>query len=88
MPCTAEGRPNLDCLSLHNDGSHQGLTTQNDIDNKLPVAPLLSNSRELSSNEVQRALQMKDAKEDYNDEYAEFKPNIGRQNFSMYSIGA
>ena len=88
VPCTAEGRPDLDCLSLHNDGSHQGLTAQNDIDDKVPMAPTLKNSRELSSNEVQRALQMEDAEEDYNDESAELEPNSGRQNFSMYSIGA
>lgn len=68
MPCKAEGRADLDCLSLQNDGSHQGLTAQNDIDDKVPMAPLLANSRELSSNEVQHALQMEDAEEDYDDE--------------------
>ena len=88
VPCTAKGRPYLDCLSLHNDGSHQGLTAQNDIEGKVPMAPMLENSREFSSNEVQRALQMEDAEEDYNDESAELEPNSGRQNFNMCRIGA
>jgi hypothetical protein len=70
VPCTAEGRPNLDCLSLQNDGDHRGLTAQDDIDDRVPMAPLLSNSRELSSNEVQCALQMEDADENYNEESA------------------
>ena len=88
VPCTAEGRVDLDCLSLHNDGAHPGLTAHNDTDDKLPMAPLLSDSRELSRNEVQRALQMEDTKWDYNDESAELEPNSGRQDVSMYGIGA
>lgn len=78
----------MECLSLHNDGEHQGLTAEDDIDDRVPMAPLLSNSNELSSNEVQGALQMEDAKEAYNDESAQLEPNSDRQNFSMYSIGA
>jgi len=40
---------------------------QNVIDDRAAVAPLLSDSKELSSKEVQHALQMEDAEADYND---------------------
>ena len=88
VPCTAEGRPDLDCLRLQNDGDHRGLTAQDDIHDRVPTAPLLSNSRELSSNEVQRALEMEEAEEEYNEESAHLEPNNDRQHFRLTSLGA
>ena len=64
----AEGRPDLHCLSLRDDAEIQGLMAQNVTDDTAAMPPVLSSSRELSSNEVQLALQMEDTEADYNDE--------------------
>ncbi len=41
---------------------------QNVTDDTAAMPPVLSSSRELSSNEVQLAMQMEDTEADYNDE--------------------
>jgi hypothetical protein len=64
----AEGRPDLHCLSLRDDAETQGLMAQNVTDDTAAMPPVLSSSRELSSNEVQLAMQMEDTEADYNDE--------------------
>jgi hypothetical protein len=48
----SEERPVLHCLSLRNNGEHQGLMAQIITDDNAAVAPLLSDSKELSSNEM------------------------------------
>jgi hypothetical protein len=63
----AKGRPDLHCLSFSDDAENQGLMAQNVTDDTAAMPPVLSNSRELSRNEVQLALQMKDTEVDYND---------------------
>jgi hypothetical protein len=63
----AEGRPYLHCLSLRDDVVTQGLMAQLVTDDTVAMPPVLSSSRELSSNEVQLALQMEDTEADYND---------------------
>ncbi len=42
----SEERPVLHCLSLRNNGEHQGLMAQIITDDNAAVAPLLSNSKE------------------------------------------
>ncbi len=66
----AEGRPDLHCLSLCDDAETQGLMAQIFTDDTVAMPPVLSSSRELSSNEVQLALQMEDTEADYMDESA------------------
>jgi hypothetical protein len=67
MTSMAEGRPDLHCLSSHDDAVTQGLMAQIVTDDTIAMPPVLSSSRELSSNEVQLALQMEDTEADYND---------------------
>ena len=64
----ADGRPDLHCLSLRDDAETQGLMAQNVTVDTVAMPPVLSNSRELSSNKVRLALQMENTKADYNDE--------------------
>jgi hypothetical protein len=59
--------PDLHCLSFRDDAENQGLMAPTVTDDTTAVPPVLSNARELSSNEVQLALQ-EEGEVDFNDE--------------------